>query len=415
MRDETVTDNEDEEVDTDDNEMDDILDVAVGAAVEAVSSRRYVLPRKPYRKGGAQGIFARDLQSSDSENGTPPWLTEEEFLQKYRMHRDSFHEILEKIKGHPVFVTKNNNSQAPVEHQLMLFLFYIGMAGSGASNPNNRRFGIGRGTSDVYKRRVVKAIRSLKDSAISWPDSAERVDIAKRMLHKYDWVNLCGIVDGTLLPLTYEPQSSDKPDYKGRKGHYSLTMMVVNDDRKRIRHYHAGFPGSVHDNRVFRNTILYRDPQRYFGEHMYLLGDSAYANTSFCVSAYKAVRNSSLTEDQKKFNTLVGKARVTSEHTIGILKGRFQWLKSIPMVINDNKNSVRRILRVIECCVILHNLLVDVGEDTIPQEWMEIQVDDEEVGQVVGEYRMSEAILEQDRTDVRRQRSMQYFKHNGII
>ena len=41
------------------------------------------------------------------------------------------------------------------------------------------------------------------------------MEIAKRILHDYDFVNNIGVADGTLLPLTYEPQSEDAPDYHG--------------------------------------------------------------------------------------------------------------------------------------------------------------------------------------------------------
>jgi hypothetical protein len=97
------------------------------------------------------------------EDGTPPWLSNMEFLEKYRIHRESFHALVNKIKDHPVFKSqKGKVKQEPVEYQLMVFLMYIGTSGSGASNPRLRNiFGIGRGTSELYKRRVVKAIRSL--------------------------------------------------------------------------------------------------------------------------------------------------------------------------------------------------------------------------------------------------------------
>ena len=60
-------------------------------------------------------------------------------------------------------------------------------------------------------------------------------------------------MDGTLLPLVFEPLSDDAADYHGRKFQYSLTVLVINDDKQRIRAYLAGYPGSTHDNRLWRN------------------------------------------------------------------------------------------------------------------------------------------------------------------
>ena len=57
-------------------------------------------------------------------------------------------------------------------------------------------------------------------------------------------------MDGTLLPLALEPASDNAADYHGRKFPYSLTVLVINDDKQRIRAYLTGFPGSTHDKRL---------------------------------------------------------------------------------------------------------------------------------------------------------------------
>lgn len=93
----------------------------------------------------------------------------------------------------------------------------------------------------------------------------ERKKIAKHFMKQYDFINCIAVADGTLFPLTYEPQSTDAPNYHGRKHHYSLTTMIVCDNQRKIRCYLAGFPGCVHDNRVYKNTELFKNPTTYFG------------------------------------------------------------------------------------------------------------------------------------------------------
>ena len=153
----------------------EMVDMAVYAAFESVSNERYVRSRKKYRSSTGVSVFEKDLIEDDAEDGTPPWLTQEEFLEKYRVHRDSFHLLVDKIRDHSVFQSLHGKSkQKPVAFQLMVFLFYVGTSGSGSSNPRLRSmFGIGRGTAELYKRRCVKAIRSLRPDAISWPDETE--------------------------------------------------------------------------------------------------------------------------------------------------------------------------------------------------------------------------------------------------
>lgn len=229
--------------DSDDSDFEDtyvIHDYITNLIEEAhrsISLRRYLF-RKKYRKGFAATTFERDLREDDDQDGTPPWLTDDKFLQKYRMHRDSFKTVLSLIQNHPVFMKKYRRKQTPVSYQLLVFLFYIGKAGSGASYPQCRQtFGIGRGTCKFFIDRVCKAIHSLRERVISWPNRQEQLQIARRFRDKYDFINVIAVADGTLFPLTYAPESKDAPDYHGRKHQYSLTTMIVNDDRKRIRYY----------------------------------------------------------------------------------------------------------------------------------------------------------------------------------
>jgi hypothetical protein len=59
-----------------------------------------------------------------------------------------------------------------------------------------------------------------------------------------------------------------------------------------------------------------------------------------------------------------------SEHTIGILKGRFPWLRQIQMKLTEDTDSMKKILEYLEAAIILHNLLVDFDDD-IPKEWID--------------------------------------------
>jgi hypothetical protein len=70
---------------------------------QEICLKRYLSSRKPYCTGMSNRIFNRDLKQHDNNDGSPPWLLEDEFLQKYRMHCDSFTQLLHMIEGHPIF------------------------------------------------------------------------------------------------------------------------------------------------------------------------------------------------------------------------------------------------------------------------------------------------------------------------
>jgi hypothetical protein len=67
---------------------------------------------------------------------------------------------------------------------------------------------------------------------------------------------------------------------------------------------------------------------------------------------------------------------------------------------------------VIDCCVILHNLLIETG-DEIPDDWIEDDSDSgsdcgSDVGYEVGEYNMIN-------DDDRRERCIEYFINMGLL
>ena len=265
-------------------------------------SERYLQSREFYRSSAGQSVFVRDLMQENDDNGTLPWLTDEEFLQKYRLHRGNFDYVVNRIEQNLVFTSDvRRRPQRPPSHQLMVLLHYLGTSGSGANNPRLRNmFGIGRGTSESYKRRCITAIRSLKNEIVTWPDDREKKAISNRIYKSScgAWMNCIGVADGTLIPLTFAPQSTDAPDYHGRKYPYSLSVMIVNDDMKRIRMYHAGNPGCAHDSRVYGQMPLSTHPGPYFkNQHYFILGDSAFTNSPTMVSSFKSPRGHLLTKD----------------------------------------------------------------------------------------------------------------------
>jgi DDE superfamily endonuclease len=413
----------------DDDSLEDCKDLVLARCLRNAESSRYLHRSGKYRKSPAEERFATDLNhtnkkqeedkdgdlNSSSEEDLP-WLNDEEFLQKFRMSRKSFEIILNMIKDHPIFESKTKK-MAPPEHQLMVFLKYIGTEGSGASNANQRNtFGVGYGTAALYRRRVTTALLSLRDQYVRWPNAEERREISKAIQKEYDFPHCVGIADGTLTPLAFEPETIDAPDYSGRKYGYSLTAMVVCDHTRRIRHYLAGFPGSAHDNRVFKATKLATDPFIHFEPMQYIIGDSAFENDWFMVSAFKKPRDQSIPRSHEQFNEKLARLRIVSEHCIGLLKGRFPWLRSIRLKITEDKESLKQILELFDATVIVHNILIEIGEKD-RQEWIDeddfSDIDDEErVPTLSPADVLNQGIAAGAPKDERRTRLMYYFEEH---
>ena len=112
----------------------------------------------------------------------------------------------------------------------------------------------------------------------------------------------------------------------------------------------AGFPRSLHDARMLRLTDFYRaaeDEDILMKPTLDLegtiirplvVGDSAYPLKTWLLPVLKD--NGALTEDQKKFNKELSKARIISEHAFGLIKGR--WRVLLKRLDEDHKHHEKR-------------------------------------------------------------------------
>jgi hypothetical protein len=152
--------------------------------------------------------------------------------------------------------------------------------------------------------------------------------------------------------------------------------MIVCDDNRQITFYYTGWPGFTHDNHLWHNSKLYLNRQDYFNHLEYLIGDCAYSNSSIMVQAFKEhPATSSLPRNEHNFNTLLVQVRITSEHCIGVLKGRFACLNRNDIQLKKGKKEVKELIDIITACIILHNMMINYKELEIPQEWSDIMRD----------------------------------------
>jgi len=80
--------------------------------------------------------------------------------------------------------------------------------------------------------------------------------------------------------------------------------------------------------------------------------------------AFKKPIGAFLDDDLEFFNTRLSKCRIISEHCIGLLKGRFPFLKSLRFLLReDGKEGVERICEHVEAAMVLHNLLVQRSDE----------------------------------------------------
>lgn len=127
----------------------------------------------------------------------------------------------------------------------------------------------------------------------------------------------------------------------------------------RIIAVHTGCPGSAADSTVFKRMKHYQDPTTFFSPGEFLLADSAYGVSRFCVPPFKSP--AAKHPDNAAFNYYLAHSRVRNEHCIGVLKGRWQSLKELRNRL-QNDEGMERICHWVFACCVLHNIMVHINE-----------------------------------------------------
>lgn len=140
-----------------------------------------------------------------------------------------------------------------------------------------------------------------------------------------------------------------------------------------FRDIHVGWPGRVHDARVFKNSPLCDAccAQSFLPRNLskrvsgvvvppLIIGDSAYGLSNFLMRPF--VDRGHLTQSQIEFNSRLSKTRVVVENGFGRLKGRFRCLAKRMEV------SVPNCCVIASACCVLHNYCEAMKED-FNDEW----------------------------------------------
>ncbi|XP_033730083.1 putative nuclease HARBI1 [Pecten maximus] len=191
---------------------------------------------------------------------------------------------------------------------------------------------------------------------IKWPQGEHVSEVVKGFKALKHFPGVIGAIDCSQIQIKtpkYCPEN-----YINRKSFPSVNLQAVCDSNMNILDVHSGWPGSVHDSRVFKNSNLYHriqnDPDQVFPHNTHLIGDAAFGLETWMMTPFKDYGN--LQARQRCYNYLQSSTRMVIERTFGALKGRFRSLKYL-----DMQNE--RIVKVILSYCVLHQLCLKHGDD----------------------------------------------------
>lgn len=292
-------------------------------------------------------------KSKNWYNDILPKYDDSRFKKIIRMESINFQKLVSLLVTHPIFQNNSNLLQAPVELQIAIFLRRIG------SKENIfelcSRFGIAEETVYLYCKRVVIAIISLKKNLVKWPTGEDKQNTHEGFKNIGGMENIIGAIDGSHIVLANAPLRQPET-YWSRKKKYSIQLQGIVDHRGIFIDYEIGWPGSVHDAKVYKNSYFYQNVSKIIKGEEYLLGDSAYPLSTFLIKPYV---NSQI-PSQIQFNIIHSLHRVVVENAFGRLKNRFIALKEM------STRKISTAVKFTECTIILHNFL-ELNNDSIEE------------------------------------------------
>uniref|UniRef100_A0A034WKI8 Putative nuclease HARBI1 n=1 Tax=Bactrocera dorsalis TaxID=27457 RepID=A0A034WKI8_BACDO len=288
-------------------------------------------------------------------------LDESRFNQMLRVRPEECERILELIKNDAVFKTSSSASELPIELQLKIVLYRLGSSGDGQSvRKVASLFGVGDGgTIKNVTQRIFKAILRLKNEFLYWPNERERLEIVSAT--GKEMPGCVGYIDGSEIKLAEAPVMQHEI-YYSRKRQYSVKLQAICDYKLRIRQVTIGFPGSVHDAKIFSNCSLAKHPERFLSTSQWVAGDSAYPLKPYLITPFRQNSVEHRKEERDLFNAYFSKYRVRIENCFGLLKEKFGSLKELKfrMLSTSYKKECNDWIMV---CCILHNMLISFDID----------------------------------------------------
>ncbi|KAM3619675.1 uncharacterized protein V6R79_011663 [Siganus canaliculatus] len=227
----------------------------------------------------------------------------------------------------------------------------------------SQAFGIPRSTVNDIAHRMADKILTLKNRVIRFPSPDELQQIGagfQRLAGSAAFGRVVGSIDGCHIRI--KPPSADAQCYFNRKLFYSVQLQAVCDHQCQFLDLFVGYPGSVHDARVLKNSPLYVH-SLYQPEGYYILGDGGYPCMSEPMAIITPYREPVRNAVAARFNRHHSKARSIIERAFGIMKTRWRSIFFKALEVHHVFA-----VRIIECCAILHNICLKNGDNLEPTE-----------------------------------------------
>ncbi|KAK2863754.1 hypothetical protein Q7C36_002908 [Tachysurus vachellii] len=242
------------------------------------------------------------------------------FLLNFGVSPETFEYICSRMKH--VMERRNTNYRLFVPIQKRVAIAIWKLATGGEYKTISHLFGVGLSTVFNCVQEFCNAvITMLPPYHIRFPDADKLLEMSTFFNNRWRVPQCVGAIDGTHIPIIAR---EDRPqDYYNRKGWHSVVLQAVVDGKGLLWDVCVGYPGSVHDARVLRQSHLWEvlSDGELLGQTKvtisgydvgyYLTGDPAYPMQKWLMKPFSDTGR--LTPEQHTYNYRLSSARLVLE------------------------------------------------------------------------------------------------------
>ncbi|XP_046856137.1 protein ALP1-like [Xenia sp. Carnegie-2017] len=298
---------------------------------------------------------------------------DELWYANFRVTKSTFEFILNRVRQEIDRKITPMRTPVSAKRRLAITLYYLSCTAEYRTVAN--LFGVSRSLVCQCIKEVSCAIIKHFPKAITFPKGDDLFQVLQGYEEQWGFPMRAGAIDGTHIA----PANSNI-EYVNRRGFHSIVMQAVADCNYMFLDVVIGWPGSVHDARILSNSTLFSNgnKKRLFPPDVvkeisgveiapFLLGDPAYPLLSWLIKGYP---KNGATEEQKKFNYHLSRARMTVENTFGRWKGRYaRFSKRLDMEVASSVD-------IIHASCILHNIC-ELQKNEFMPDWDSVEIVDD--------------------------------------
>ena len=142
----------------------------------------------------------------------------------------------------------------PPKRRLALTLYFL--ASTAEYRTIGNLFGVSASFVCLCVRVMCRAITKRLAKVINFPQVNQLLEVIEGYEKTWDFPMCAGAIDGIHIPILAPWESH--LEYVNRKGYHSILMQAVVDCNYLYRDVVIGWPGSIHDARVFSNSAIYK-------------------------------------------------------------------------------------------------------------------------------------------------------------